>query len=51
MNYKFLLKICLNSLLKLLSDINKYFDIEAQYYHKNAILKGEDYKNFYYYLE
>ena len=38
-------------LIKLLIDISRYFDIEKQYYRKRAVLKGEEYKNFYHYLE
>lgn len=38
-------------LIKFLRDICNYFDIEKQYYRKNAKLKGEAYKNFYNYLE
>lgn len=36
-------------LIKLLLDMFKYFDIEKQYYRKNAVLKGDAYKNFYYF--
>ena len=51
MSYKFLLKSGLNVLFKFLLDINNYFNIEKQYHRRNAVLKGDYYKNFYYYLE
>ena len=38
-------------LLKFLKDIYNYFNIEKQYYRRRAVLKGDEYKNFYNYLE